>query len=667
MQSNRAVIQKKNVDTLEKFSSEHIESKHIIHKVANTLLDSLKTFDQLEEKEQSIKAHKVRNLFLDTYLDQSLPVVFVEHIDFKKLIYNMLTELAEAFPINDIDPDTQLPIDPISTLPITKSDAFYTVTGHAFNINTLIDYNQIRANRYNDNLDETNGKFLLNPFTNQPFLPMDMERLIVIAVNKQINLDFLIDEPIGSQNGPAELSKRLSLKDIASIVKGDAIDQNINIATEFIYTLTDVIAFMVICDKNNEEVPLEQINNDHQLLFELWKESNINYPITKSAANAFVFCLITHNKYKTLRELIEQQIELGLGFDLNHQFKGIAAIHAAAEHGATKSMEVLLNPKYNVDINLRNAAGGTTARMAASNNNTAIVKMLADKGANLMIPGYDGAAPIHFAAENNNTELMELLFAHHVNLNQIGTILNINNLAGKTAAHHAAEENSLQTMAMLLKAGADFNIINSAGFSPFHSAAFYGSLEVMQLLLQHKDRIISNETLQNPIPIACLPAQQGHVKILELLAESKIALDLPKKNGITPLYLAVFNNHYAAADFLIKHYLENHTNIFVKHADGQSPFLFACAKQNWDIAKLFLNRIPFGDIPADDKELMGTFHKELGLSEDVFSATPSTSMTDNEFTALMNNGLFSRHEPLYQHQQLTLTPKTEAPIRQVMR
>src|SRR6185437_8786165 len=151
-----------------------------------------------------------------------LPIDFVMDIDFKKLLCNILITLGEQFPINKIDSDTSFPLDPITWLPIDESDRFVTLTGQTFSIDNIIKYNKDRLHR-DDSLGENDQeKYLLNPLTNQPFSPIDAERLIVTAGKKKKDIGFIIDQPSDPKMGPAEFSQAWSLKDVASMAKGES-------------------------------------------------------------------------------------------------------------------------------------------------------------------------------------------------------------------------------------------------------------------------------------------------------------------------------------------------------------------------------------------------------------------------------------------------------------
>jgi ankyrin repeat protein len=647
----RQIISKEAIETLEKFSFESHVNVPSVNLAARSLLQKIQELSQSDEKEQSKQIESLRKMLLGVYHNKELPSAFIMDLDFIKLTYNILIELAIKFPVNDIDSNTGLPVDPIFYLPIEKNDQFGTMMGQVFSINSIIDYNKERQARDLSLEEKHQEKFLLNPLTNQPFLPMDMERLIIIAAKNNKNLDFMIDQPSESKISPAELSQAFSLKDIASLANGISKHRTIILNEEFAYTQLDAHACMLLCAQNNETKTFAYLYNSltqTESRISLFLEAlETHITITESGAHAFICLLAIYNEPKTLKKIADLCIAAEI--DLNHKYKGgIAAIHMAAQHGSMEAMEILLDPQYKIDINLRNAGGDTAVNIATSHKNNNIVRMLADKGANLMITAYEQWGPLHQAAKDNNTELMKILLDHHAQINQKSGVLTIT----KTAAHFAAASNSKEATEMLLDADADYSIASREGFLPVHYAAFHESIDVMRVLLQRKDKTFPDSPAegQEASTAATIAAEKGHVKILELLAESKIDLDKPRiDDGTTPLHRAVLNHHYEATRFLIENYLINHKNIFIKHRAGQSPFVFACAIKDWNIAKLFLNKVSDDEIPQEDKRLMNQFHEELGL--------PSVASLSNG-QLLTRHGSFSHHPPL-QHAPSTNTQATE--------
>jgi ankyrin repeat protein len=70
------------------------------------------------------------------------------------------------------------------------------------------------------------------------------------------------------------------------------------------------------------------------------------------------------------------------------------------------------------------------------------------------IAGDNGRRPLNFAALNNDTEMIELLL-------ELGADINRQNLSGFTPLHHAVEAQAVEAIALLLERGADTTIKNN--------------------------------------------------------------------------------------------------------------------------------------------------------------------------------------------------------------
>jgi len=615
MSGSRQPVSKDIVTTLEKFSVEDVVKAKAVSAAAKKLFQDITVFNQLDEKQQAKQVDVLRKSLLNFHNDNELPTVFVRDIHFKKLLCTILISLAEQFPKNEIDSRTSLPIDAATKAFIEKDDQFHSITGQIFSIDFIIDYNRTRLVKEDSQVETTQEKFLLEPNTQQTFLPIDMERLIIIAGKNKKNLDFLIDQPSDAKMGPAELSQGFTLKDLASMSKGKNKIVCVDFIKELKYSQEDALKCMHICTNNNETRTFGYLygtltQSSKDILTSADKMAHLNPIIKLQSAQAFICLLANFNEPKTLTRIAD--LALASGHNVNPAYNGITAFHLAAQFGSIDAIKVLLDPKYNIDINLRGIAGGTAVNVAAVEKQVSIVRVLAGHGANLMIPRYDGIAPIHIAAEHDDVDLMQLLLEHNVNLDQKSGPLNYQ----QTAAHFAAKSNSKHVIKLLLDAHADFSITNEDGHAPLHLAAYYGSTDVMQVLLQHKDKVSLNQVTACQVPhtVATIAAQKNHVSILTLLAEAKVDLEKPRADdGTTPLHRAVLEGNYEAAAFLIEHCKD----IFVKHKYKQcqeSAFAMACDLEHWTIAKLFLNKVKEEDMPKDDRELMQSYNKELGLT-----------------------------------------------------
>jgi uncharacterized protein len=93
----------------------------------------------------------------------------------------------------------------------------------------------------------------------------------------------------------------------------------------------------------------------------------------------------------------------------------------------------------------------------------------------------DGWPPLHLAAAFASAETVTLLLEHGAHIHQIS-----HNPLRNHALHACiALHGSVESVRVLLDAGADVNATAAGGYSPLHQAAAAGKSEVVRLLLQN--------------------------------------------------------------------------------------------------------------------------------------------------------------------------------------
>lgn len=166
--------------------------------------------------------------------------------------------------------------------------------------------------------------------------------------------------------------------------------------------------------------------------------------------------------------LNDQNIDLNIVLNYN----GETPLILAVKTGNIYVVETLLH--YGADINFQNG-GGTTVLMDASvYGNVAIVEWLVQHGANLELHDEDHNTALQYASVNGQSQIIKLLVDHHINMNS-------KNRYGNTALHDAVTNQDLDSINILLQAGAQL-LPDNDGITPLHIAKMENHADIVELL-----------------------------------------------------------------------------------------------------------------------------------------------------------------------------------------
>ena len=173
-------------------------------------------------------------------------------------------------------------------------------------------------------------------------------------------------------------------------------------------------------------------------------------------------------------ELIKLLLSSVKGYDrqklLDGKVWGDAAIHMAAEHARTSTMQTLLD--FGAQLESTTGYNGDTAlTMAARTGKRTAVEFFLEKGANINAGDSWGKTALMIAAENGYVRTAEMLLGKGANVK--ATSDNGNTTLHLTArnAGDMSSQSSGDIIRMLLSEGADVNAKNSKNQTPLDKAA----------------------------------------------------------------------------------------------------------------------------------------------------------------------------------------------------
>ena len=162
-----------------------------------------------------------------------------------------------------------------------------------------------------------------------------------------------------------------------------------------------------------------------------------------------------------------------------------------------------------------------------------------------------------------------------------------NNQSGFTPFHHAAKENHIDLVKLLVNSGCDINAVDAdeKQQTPLHKAAMFGHVESIKLLLENKAN--ANQSDKN----GCTPLQTaliygGDIQVVKMLIE-KTDLMKADKNGQNILHTAV-KYHQVDAISLILNHEQGMLLISKADKDGFTPLHLAVNLGHLDTVESFL-------------------------------------------------------------------------------
>lgn len=143
-----------------------------------------------------------------------------------------------------------------------------------------------------------------------------------------------------------------------------------------------------------------------------------------------------------------------------------------------------------------------------------------------------------YASENNNLNVLKCLI-------KAGADLNVQDANGKTALMLAVGNNQIDAVKELIKEGAKLNIKDKKGNTALSLAVINNNIDIVKELINAGSKLNIGYELIEAI-------KNNHLDIAMKLLNSGAGVNVTDSDNITPLYQAVCNNKYDIAKQLIK-------------------------------------------------------------------------------------------------------------------
>ncbi len=239
----------------------------------------------------------------------------------------------------------------------------------------------------------------------------------------------------------------------------------------------------------------------------------------------------------------------------------IAPLVDAAKNGDRAAAIKLISQK--VDVNTTDSDGTTALHWAAHNNDTDLVDKLIQAGAKAAVKNEYGATPMSEAATNLNTAMIEKLLKAGADPDSPGP-------DGMTALMIVARSTNVAAAKVLLDHGAH---VNAKEQQRDQTALMWASAQrqgpmVKELIAHGAEVNARTQTNEFAIQVSAEPragyrpaggltallyaTREGCVECVQALKEGGANLNMADPEGITPLIMAIWNQHFDTAAYLIK-------------------------------------------------------------------------------------------------------------------
>ncbi|KID93405.1 ankyrin repeat protein, partial [Metarhizium majus ARSEF 297] len=235
-------------------------------------------------------------------------------------------------------------------------------------------------------------------------------------------------------------------------------------------------------------------------------------------------------------------------------------LHYAAANGLRNYVQLLLELQPNV--NARDLLDWTPLHYACNAcSHFSVVQYLLDKGRpQVNAQGIDGVAPLHLAAMNGNIETVQILI-------RAGAALDIQDASGTTALHWAAFKGH-EAIVEYLYEDSNKKLLDKNGRTALHLAAIAGKENVVPLLVPCPDMNTFDIDGYKPLHWA---AMRGHEAIVRYLVnEASFNRDATDYQGDTMLHLVARKGPEAMVRYLVAEAGAN-MDMEAKNKDGCTP------------------------------------------------------------------------------------------------
>lgn len=319
------------------------------------------------------------------------------------------------------------------------------------------------------------------------------------------------------------------------------------------------------------------------------EKTNINPMDNQGLSHMHIAC-ISNNSLNDLhvQHFLEQGVSANIAVNSNSpHWPGFTPLHFAVEHGNMRVAKLLL--QSGADVSLKNADGATALHIAFLKSCTAMVDILLEahqslEAGNVNPSNQTGLSHFHIACYQKNASIVQGFIDRGADVN-VHVNFDTWDYCGFTPLHMAVQSQSSDTIALLIKYGANIAAKEARGLTPLHLAFENGYKKIVNLILSN---VAQQNNPENPVNQWCLShfhiaCVHNNLDVMKGFLENGVSVDeavdveAPSFPGFTALHFAAEFERVEAAELLLKW----NAKVSAKDCDGLTPLHVAC-QQNFN-------------------------------------------------------------------------------------
>ncbi|KAL9615299.1 MAG: hypothetical protein Q9167_000270 [Letrouitia subvulpina] len=283
----------------------------------------------------------------------------------------------------------------------------------------------------------------------------------------------------------------------------------------------------------------------------------------------------------------------------------------------SKASKEMVRSKFLDYINTQHRSGKTALIDCAERGHVDSLRLLLSHGADFTLRGNRNRNPLNWAARNGHTEIVTMLLdtarERSGDQKHFRDFLDNQCVEGKTPLMEAAENNQILAVQRLLDYGADYTIGKKVGVTPLHAASWNGFNEVAVALLNQGSQDPDHERFVHLInrsndqgKTALIDASEtGRDRIVAMLLENGADYTIQSNDGFTALHWSAFRNRFNVVRLLLEKAFAQSTHSEIgqdeaaknfrdflnhqSHSNKATALRDAAIKGHTDVSKLLLS------------------------------------------------------------------------------